>query len=162
MAIIREPSVECSASRLRILLHDAELLNFANISPQIRGSVDPFKFVRGRKSRRDRWVVLQFTMKSRLARSCKAVWEWCRLCRHPSLRDQQRYLSRVIRGHCNDHGLTSNGKQLGRSCRAAMEAGRQWLGRGTSKVIIPWARFNQILVRYPLPAAKVVRTIYAA
>ncbi|MCY4152941.1 MAG: hypothetical protein OXE94_12010 [Aestuariivita sp.] len=97
-------------------------------------------------------------MKSRLARSGKAVWEWCRLNRHASLLDQQRYLSRVIRDY---YGLTGNGKQLGRFRRAVMKAWRQWLGRRTHEGFIPWARFNQILARYPLPAAKVVRLIYA-
>ncbi|MCY4202935.1 MAG: hypothetical protein OXD38_10070, partial [Aestuariivita sp.] len=68
-----------------------------------------------------------------LARSGKAVWEWCRLNRHASLFDRQRYLSRVIRGHCNDYGLTGNDKQLGRFRRAVMKAWRQWLRRRTRK-----------------------------
>lgn len=114
------------------------------------------------KSRRGRWVVRQFTAKARLARAAKSVWNWCKEHRHMPLGDQCRHLASVIRGHCAYYGLTGNGKRLSAFRTAVLRSWRRWLGRRHRDGSISWDRFNAILARFPLPKAKVKRSIYAS
>ncbi|MDE0209678.1 MAG: reverse transcriptase domain-containing protein, partial [Boseongicola sp.] len=114
------------------------------------------------KSRRGRWVVRQFTAKARLARAAKSVWNWCKEHRHMPLGDQCRHLASVIRGHCAYYGLTGNGKRLSAFRTAVLRSWRRWLGRRHRDGSISWDRFNAILARFPLPKAKVTRSIYAS
>ena len=113
------------------------------------------------KSRKGRWVVRQFTAKERFARAVKSVWNWCKEHRHMPLGDQCRHLAGVIRGHCAYYGLTGNGKRLSRFRDAVVRSWRRWLGRRHRNGRISWDRFKAILARYPLPTAKVTRSIHA-
>ncbi len=114
------------------------------------------------KSRKGRWVVRQFTARTRLARAIKSVEEWCKRHRHLPLGVQHRHLASVIRGHCAYYGLTGNGKQLSRYQSAVVRSWRRWLGRRHRNGHIAWGRFRAILTRFPLPPARVTRSIYAA
>ena len=113
------------------------------------------------KSRKGRWVVRQFTAKERFARAVKSVWNWCKEHRHMPLGDQCRHLAGVIRGHCAYYGLTGNGKRLSRFRDAVVKSWRRWLGRRHRNGRISWDRFKAILARFPLPTAKITRSIYA-
>jgi len=64
------------------------------------------------RSRRGNWVIKRKTMTSRLSRSLRAVWTWCKANRHQPLAEQQMQLARKIRGHCAYYGLTGNGRAL--------------------------------------------------
>ena len=114
------------------------------------------------KSRKGRQVVRQLTAKNRYRRAVKAVWEWCRQHRHQPLGEQQRHLASVLRGHCNYYGLTGNGMRLGSFRDAIIRSWRRWLGRRHRGGWLTWVEMNAILRRFPIPPAKVVRTIYAA
>ena len=114
------------------------------------------------KSRHGRWVVRQFTIRKRLARAIKSVEDWCKHHRHLQLENQQQYLARVIQGHCNFFGLTGNGKQLVRFRNAVIKAWRRWLGRRHRAGRINWDGFKDLLMRFPLPQSKVVRSIYTS
>ena len=67
-----------------------------------------FTHYRGR-SRRGTWVIRRKTMSSRLSRSLRAVWTWCRSNRHQPLDEQHEQLSRKLRGHYAYYGITGNG-----------------------------------------------------
>ena len=118
-----------------------------------------FTHVWGR-SRRGNWVVRQLTAKGRYARALKAVAEWCKKHRHAPLDAQQRHLGSVIRGHCNYYGLTGNGKRLSQFRYETACIWRRWLSRRSRKSRINWERMQALLKQYPLPPAKVVRSIY--
>ena len=75
------------------------------------------------KSRKGRWVVRQFTARTRLARVAKSVWEWCKQHRHQPLGVQHRHLARVIRGHCAYYGLTAMANSSLASGKLSSEAG---------------------------------------
>ncbi len=119
-----------------------------------------FTHVWGR-SRRGYWVVRQITSKQRFARGLRAVQEWCKRHRHAPLAEQQKRLASAIRGHCNYYGLTGNGKRLGQFRHEVVRTWRKWLGRRSRKSRVNWARMTEVLERYPLPAARVVHSIYA-
>ncbi|MDE0241695.1 MAG: group II intron reverse transcriptase/maturase [bacterium] len=107
-------------------------------------------------------VVRRYTASTRFARAARSVWEWCRTHRHLPLDDQQRHLASVIRGHCAYYGVTGNSRRLARFRETVIRSWRYWLGRRhrTGGWIV-WGRFSAILARFPLPTAKVTRSIYS-
>ena len=113
------------------------------------------------RSRRGFLVVRQLTAKDRLARAIKSAYDWCKRNRHLPIPDQQERLAHVIRGHCAYYGLTGNGKSLARFRHQIIRSWRKWLGRRTRSGPLRWERMLALLQRYPLPTARVVRSIYA-
>ena len=118
-----------------------------------------FTHVWGR-SRKGRTVVRQVTAKSRYARAVKAVHGWCKRNRHLPIKQQQEYLSRVVRGHCGYYGVTGNGKRIGWFRTQVARSWRKWLSRRRRAGRLNWDRMNEVLKRHPLPPAKVMRSIY--
>ena len=118
-----------------------------------------FTHVWGR-SRKGRTVVRQVTAKSRYARAVKAVHGWCKRNRHLPIKQQQEYLSRVVRGHCGYYGVTGNGKRIGWFRTQVARSWRKWLSRRRRAGGLNWDRMNEVLKRHPLPPATVMRSIY--
>ena len=75
--------------------------------------------------------------------------------------DQCRYLADVIGGHYAHCGLTGNGKRLSGFRDAVAGSWRRWFGRRHRNRRIGWDRFKAIFARFPLPNAKVTRSIHA-
>ena len=105
-------------------------------------------------------VVRQITAKGRVTRALKVIHEWCKANRHRALEEQQQHLTRVIRGHCAYYGLTGNSKRLNGFRYGVVRHWRKALSRRTRAGRIPWDRMVALLTRYPLPPARVVRSIY--
>ena len=101
-------------------------------------------------------VLRQDTAKDRLARSIKAINEWCRRMRHQPLRDQQLRLSRMLQGHYAYYGITSNIERLQALHRAAQRRWRKWLSRRTRGPDMSWEKFLRLLGRFPLPTPRIV------
>jgi RNA-directed DNA polymerase len=111
-------------------------------------------------SRRGNWVIKKKTMSSRLSRSLRAVWTWCKAHRHLPLADQQMHLARKIRGHCAYYGLTGNGRALCAFRHWTYVIWRWWLNRRSRHTRGGLAGLDRRLERYPLPAAVVVHSVY--
>lgn len=110
------------------------------------------------RSRNGRNVVKQKTSKGRFTRGLKRIKEACREIRHWRLQDQQRLLSRMLRGHYNYFGITGNGDALS---RYRNEADRIW-GRSLARRNcrrFAWSRFVRVLERFPLPPVRVVHSV---
>ena len=113
-------------------------------------------------SRRGNKVMRQLTSKSRFARAVKSVHEWCKANRHRPLKEQHAYLVRVIQGHCAYYGITGNSKRL---CLFRHQVVRSWktaLSRRSRDGRLNWERMSIVLRNFPLPQARVVRSIYAS
>ncbi len=110
------------------------------------------------RSRRGTWVVMRKTSGRRLSRSLRGINEWCRDNRHKPLAEQQQTLSRKIRGHCAYYGITGNSKALAAFRLWVVRAWRIWLSRRNRERGMTWDRFNQLLARYPLPAALAIHS----
>lgn len=91
----------------------------------------------------------------------KSVHDWCKANRHRTLKEQHAYLSRVIKGHCAYYGRTGNGKRLGNFRYRVGHAWKKALSRRSRDGYLSWDRMLAILRRFPLPNARVVRSIYA-
>jgi RNA-directed DNA polymerase len=110
-----------------------------------------------RRSRRGNWVVGRKTAKSRFGRALKSINQWCRAHRHDDLGQQHAALSRKLLGHNASYGITGNGPSLQRFRFEVGRIWKRWLGRRSQRSHRTWGWFNQVLARYPLPAARVIR-----
>jgi group II intron reverse transcriptase/maturase len=113
------------------------------------------------KSQRGNWVVKQRTAASRLRRAVRSIAQWCRFNRHRPLAEQQRTLSQKLRGHYAYYGITGNSTSLSRFFTAVECCWRKWLSRRDRQRSTTWDAFNRLLSRYPLPAVRVVHSVYS-
>ena len=110
-----------------------------------------------------RWgagIPVRRTAKDRLRKAVTAVADWCRRNRHMRVKEQAAELSLKVRGHYGYYGITGNLESLKAYYLQVKRAWRGWLDRRSQRRSMPWARFDQLLERYPLPEPKVVRSIY--
>ena len=114
------------------------------------------------RSRNGKNMVRQVTAKSRFARAVAAVSDWCRKHRHWSLRDQQRHLSAMMRGHFAYYGVGGNTRRLRWFANQVGRIWRKWLSRRDRQGWVRWTHFNEILRRHPLPAVKIFHGYAAA
>ena len=102
------------------------------------------------KSRRGYWVIKKKTMKKRLRRSVKAIWDWCRINRHKPLPVQHRTLCQKLEGHYQYYGVTGNYKAMAKVAQRTTEAWNYWLSRRSHKSYINWDGFKRLLAKFPL------------
>ncbi len=105
------------------------------------------------RSRRGKWYVRRKTARGRMRRAMKTVSNWCAHHRHWRVKEQHRYLSKVIDGHCRYYGITGNSMQIGRFRQEVQRIWRMWLDRRSQKAGMTWLRFRKLSNRYPLPRA---------
>ena len=108
------------------------------------------------KSRRGKNVVWQVTAKNRYARALATVTDWCRRNRHRPIRDQHYHLSAKMRGHYAYFGITGNFRRLRWYAHQVARIWQKWLSRRDRGSRFHWSRFNDLLKRLPLPAARIV------
>ncbi len=113
------------------------------------------------RSRRGSPVVQRRTSRSRLSRALRTIADWCRRHRHRPVREQQQTLGQKLRGHFGYYGITGNMEALQRFRREVLRVWRQWLQRRRGGASWAWSRFYAMLERFPLPAARVVHSVYA-
>ena len=106
------------------------------------------------KSRNGKNVVRQLTAKSRYARSLAAVSEWCRRNRHLPIPEQHAHLAATMHGHYAYYGISGNSRRLSWYATSVARLWRKWLSRRGSSM--NWQRFNALLTRHPLPAARII------
>jgi len=106
------------------------------------------------------WVVKRKTAQGRLSRALKTIAQWCRRHRHDPIVEQHQTLSQKMRGHYGYYGITGNGSALQGFRNAVVGIWRKWLARRRRHGFLSWAAFGRLLKRYPLPAARVVHSVY--
>jgi hypothetical protein len=114
------------------------------------------------RSRKGTWTVKRKTEKGRFARALKRITEWCRRNRHRPLSEQQRILSWKLNGHYAYYGISGNIRCLQSFLYQVMRTWRKWLMRRSRGQYISWEHFLRLFHRYPLPAARIVHSCYAA
>ena len=110
------------------------------------------------KSRGGRWVVMQKTARGRLTRAVRAIAQWCRRNLHRPLPEQHQTLSQKLRGHDASYGLPGNYRCLSVLRYLVTRIWRKWLSRRSWRSRIPWAKFREVLGRFPLPAPRLVHS----
>jgi RNA-directed DNA polymerase len=111
------------------------------------------------RSRRGHWVVQRRTSRSRLSRAFQRIADWCRRQCHWPLGEQQRVLKQKLQGHFAYYGITGNIGALQRFRQGVIGIWRHWLGRRRRGGRVSWPRMEVLLLRFPLPAARVVHSV---
>lgn len=114
------------------------------------------------RSRKGKWVIKRKTAGTRLARSIRALHDWCRNNRHRPLAEQQRALNRKLQGHCGYFGITGNSRSLNALRYRLHCVWRYWLSRRNRKRVMTWPRFNRLLERYPIRPATAIHSVCRA
>ena len=126
------------------------------------GTVDFLGFTAyWRRSRRGHWVPRFKTRTARIARSQRALAEWCCRHRHQPIKEQHATLSRKLRGHYNYFGVNGNLACLQRLRLHACRVWFKWLNRRSQRASKTWAQFNDLLRDFPLPEPKVCTQIWS-
>ncbi len=112
------------------------------------------------ESRKGNKVVSRRTAASRIRRFAKAIAEWCRRNRHRPIREQHQTLSQKLLGHYCYYGITGNYALLHRVKQIAVGAWRKWLDRRGWRARFGWGDLVELLGRMPLPAPRVVHSVY--
>ncbi len=110
------------------------------------------------RSKRGKPFVQRKTARGRLARSLRAIQQWCRFNRHLPVAEQHRMLCRKLRGHYAYYGITGNMEALRCFYLAIPRIWRKWLDRRSHSARMTWVRFRRIYERYPFPAPRVVHS----
>jgi RNA-directed DNA polymerase len=111
------------------------------------------------RSQRGFWVIKRKTSSSRLRRALRRIADWCRKHLHDPVAQQSRTLGQKLRGHYAYYGLTGNGSALSAFAYQVTRIWHQWLGR-RRRGPLSWSTFGQLLRHYPLPAVRVVHSVY--
>ncbi len=112
------------------------------------------------KTRKGCWAVMRKTMKSRLVRSIQTIDQWCRENRHKPVREQWRKLCEKVRGHYGYYGITGNLRSVDNFRYHVHRCWQRWLNRRNRIRDFTWKKFHLLLERYPLPAPKIVHSIF--
>src|SRR5262245_12138879 len=102
------------------------------------------------RSRKGNWVIMRKTMRARMARSLRAIGDWCRTNLHRPVADQAALLTKKLRGHYQYYGITGNYRSLATFAYWVERLWHRWLNRRNRERAMPWSRFQQLLKRHPL------------
>lgn len=114
------------------------------------------------RSRKGQWVVKRKTASSRFSRALHRIATWCRVNRHLPIIEQHGALSAKLRGHDAYYGITGNHRMLHLLRRQVARTWRKWLSRRSRKAGLTWVKMSALLRRHPLPAARVVHSVFRA
>lgn len=110
------------------------------------------------KSMKGNATVKRKTANSRLSRSVKRVWQYCRRNRHRPLAEQHQMLAHKLRGHYSYYGITGNMRALTAFWEAVQRVWRYWLDRRGGKRRMTWERFWDLAKRHALPRPRIVHS----
>ncbi len=107
-------------------------------------------------SRGGYWVIKRKTMRTRLKRVMKALWQWCRANMHRPIVEQHKTLCQKLRGHYQYYGLRANCELMQVYYRHVRYAWRFWLSRRDRKHVITWEMFEKLRQKLPLPTPRII------
>jgi group II intron reverse transcriptase/maturase len=108
-------------------------------------------------TRDGRFVVKRKTQGKRLARKLKELRLEARRRMHTPVGAQHRWLCRVLRGHYEYYGLTSNFRALRSFYREVRRLWFRSLRRRNRTGRMSWERYADLLTRLPLPVPRITR-----
>jgi hypothetical protein len=108
-------------------------------------------------SRSSKWVIKRKTSADRFRRALKRVEDWCRGHLHDAVRTQWQALVQKLRGHFGYFGVSGNSDAISRFRHKVTQTWRKWLHRRSQRARMTWQRMGQLLERYPLPPARLLR-----
>src|SRR5262249_37881541 len=107
-------------------------------------------------TRDGRFVVKRQTQSQRLTAKLEALRQEAQQRRHAPIAEQHTWLGQVLRGHYAYFGLPSNSRMLHLFHEQVQ---RLWFSalRRRSQRGMTWARFRELLARFPLPRPRITQ-----
>jgi len=112
------------------------------------------------QSRRGNNLVKIRTASDRFSRALHRIRAWCRRHLHMKLAEQHRALVQKLRGHYAYYGVSHNSDALSRFRYEVTLIWKALLGRRSQKGRLTWKRMQRVLERFPLPAPRIVHSLY--
>ena len=145
---------------LTINTDKTKLVRFSNPSESERES-ETFDFLGfthyWAKSRQGHWVIKRKTMKKRLVRFIKSMWQWCRKNRHIAINEQHKAICVKLRGYYQYYGIRCNYGAIHLAYINTLKAWRYWLSRRCHKDYINFEKFDKsIVAKMPLVKPRIV------
>lgn len=109
------------------------------------------------RSHRGYWVIKRRTIRKRLTRKIREIWEWCRDNRHQPLELQRDRLASRLTGYYNYHGITSNYDAITLLYRETRRSWRYWLNRRSQRGLTV-ERFLALEQLFQLPRPRIVHS----
>jgi len=95
------------------------------------------------------------TSKKRFTAKSQAFKEWLMKARTLKTAELWETAKAKLRGHYAYYGVTDNVEGIGRFARKVTELLYKWLNRRGKRGCLNWAKFNQMLERFPLPEPRI-------
>jgi len=112
------------------------------------------------KSLKGYWVIKWKTMRKRLCRFIKSIWQWCRINRHKPLVEQHKALYAKLRGYYQYYGVRHNYKALRIVLHEVRRAWKYWLSRRSNSDRMNWKVFFRFMDnQMPLPRPRIIHQI---
>ena len=108
------------------------------------------------RTRQGRFMALRKTQRRRMIAKLKELRQAMRRRMHTPVGKQQAWLNSVLRGHYAYYGITGIRRSIHRFRTEVVRAWRYVLMRRNDRRRLYWARFNSLLLRFPLVAARIV------
>ena len=111
------------------------------------------------KSRNGHWVVKRQTMRKRLARAMRSIYQFCKHNRHEIIKEQFTRLRAKLLGHYNYYGIRCNYRSMWMLYQHTRANWKKWLGRRSHKGYIHWKQFEQFLSIWKLPMPLITKKV---
>lgn len=151
---------------LSLNLDKTRLLNFRKPSRSQQDGKGPstFEFLGFlwyyRRVRAGWWSVACKTMRARITRAIRSVYDWCRSHRCLPVKEQHAALTARLRGHYNYFGISGNVRSLEKVAFHAQCGWYKWLNRRSQRARLNGKRYQDMLRTFPLPKPRVVVNIW--
>lgn len=109
-------------------------------------------------SRKGNNVVKRKTAKKKLRRTIASINQWCKDNRREKVKEQQKSLTRKLKGHYGFYGITFNIRSITLFYEQVKRCWKKWLNRRNRNNGMNWDTFNKLLGKYPLPRPRIVHS----
>ena len=95
------------------------------------------------------------TARKKFTAKLHAFKEWLKMARTMKTKELWETAKAKLRGHYNYYGVTDNQSGIERFAKEVRMLLHKWLNRRGKRSCLNWAKFNEMLKRYPLPEPRV-------
>jgi RNA-directed DNA polymerase len=112
------------------------------------------------KSKRGYFRVKRKTSRKKYQASILRCKEWIKRNRHMPVKELMKALRVKLIGYYHYYGITDNSNALYRYMREVNKLLYKWLNRRSQRKSFAWDKFENLLVKYPLPLPRIYVNIY--
>ena len=97
----------------------------------------------------------RLTSRKKFKAKLRAFKEWVKSARTLRLSELWKTAKAKLQGHFNYYGVTDNFQGIQRFAYEVRRLLHKWLNRRSQRGNLPWAKFNEMLKRHPLPKPRI-------